>query len=71
VLRGHYGEYGMPDNYRALSGFRQAARNIWLTCLRRRSQKSRSMGWDMFQALTECFPLPTPRITHPWSARTA
>ena len=21
--RGHYGDYGMPDNYRALSGFRQ------------------------------------------------
>jgi RNA-directed DNA polymerase len=61
----------MPDNYRALGGFRQAARSIWLTCLWRRSQKSRSMGWDMFQALTERFPLPTPRITHPWSARTA
>jgi RNA-directed DNA polymerase len=71
VLRGHYGYYGMPHNYPALSGFRQAVRRIWLTCLRRRSQKSRRMGWDMFDALTERFPLPTPRITHPWTARTA
>jgi hypothetical protein len=61
----------MPDNYRTLSGFRQAARNIRLTCLWRRSQKSRTMGWAMFQALTERFPLPTPRVTHPRSARTA
>jgi len=29
------------------------------------------MGWDVFEALTERFPLPTPRITHPWTARTA
>ncbi len=71
ILRGHYGYYGMPHNYRALSGFRQTVRRIWFTCLRRRSQKSRRMGWDVFEALTERFPLPTPRITHPWTARTA
>jgi RNA-directed DNA polymerase len=71
VLRGHYGYYGMPHNYRALSGFRQAVRRIWFTCLRRRSQKSRYMGWDVFETLTERFPLPTPRISHPWTARTA
>jgi group II intron reverse transcriptase/maturase len=71
VLRGHYGYYGMPHNFRALSGFRREVRRIWFSCLRRRSQKSRHMGWDMFEALTERFPLPTPRITHPWSARTA
>jgi RNA-directed DNA polymerase len=71
VLRGHYGYYGMPHNYRALSGFQQAVRRIWLTCLRRRSQKSRTMGWEMFEALVARFPLPTPRITHPWAARRA
>ena len=71
VLRGHYGYYGMPHNYQALSGFRQAVRRIWFTCLRRRSQKSRYMGWDVFETLTERFPLPTPRISHPWTARTA
>jgi group II intron reverse transcriptase/maturase len=70
ILRGHYGYYGMPHNYRALSGFQQAVRRIWLTCLRRRSQKSRTMGWDTFEALIARFPLPKPRITHPWAART-
>jgi RNA-directed DNA polymerase len=30
ILRGHYGYYGMRHNYRALSGFRQAVRRIWL-----------------------------------------
>jgi len=64
VLRVRYGDYGMPDNYRALSGFRQAVRNIWLICLRRRSQKSRSMSWDMFQALTE-----RPRLASPIPGR--
>jgi hypothetical protein len=38
--------HGMPDNYRALSGFRQAARNVRLACLWRCSQNSRSMAGD-------------------------
>jgi RNA-directed DNA polymerase len=71
VLRGHYGYYGMPHNYRALSGFQQAGRRIWFMCLRRRSQKSRTMGWDTFDALIARFPLPKPRITHPWAVRQA
>jgi RNA-directed DNA polymerase len=44
VLRGHYGYYGMLHNYRALNGSPQALRRIWFTCLKRRSQKSRTMG---------------------------
>ncbi len=71
VLLGHYGYYGRPHNYRALNGFRQQVRRIWFCCLRRRSQKSRRMGWDDFEALTECFTLPLPRITRPWMARHA
>jgi RNA-directed DNA polymerase len=71
VLRGHYGYYGVPHNWRAMSGFHQEVRRIWITCLRRRSQKGRRMTWDQFQALTERFPLPQPRITHPWVAGTA
>ena len=69
VLRGHYGYYGMPHNYRALNGFRQEVRRIWFSCLRRRSQDRRRMGWDWFDALTARFPLPPPRITHPWAER--
>jgi RNA-directed DNA polymerase len=71
ILRGHYGYFGMPHNWRALSGFRQEVRRIWFNCLRRRSQKNRRMGWDWFEALTARFPLPKPRITHPWTPSVA
>ena len=63
VLRGHYGYYGVPHNWRALNGFLREVRRIWFTCLRRRSQKNRSKGWDWFVALEARFPLPHPRIT--------
>ncbi|MER8577081.1 group II intron reverse transcriptase/maturase, partial [Mesorhizobium sp. M1374] len=49
VLRGHYGYYGRPHNYPALNGFHRQMRRIWLRCLRRRSQKSRRMGWSEFE----------------------
>jgi RNA-directed DNA polymerase len=71
VLRGHYGYYGVPHNWRAMRGFQQEVRRIWITCLRRRSQKGRRMTWDQFQALTRRCPLPQPRITHPGVAGTA
>jgi RNA-directed DNA polymerase len=71
ILRGHYGYFGMPHNWRSLNGFQQGVRRIWFTCLRRRSQKNRRMGWDWFEALTACLPLPRPRITHPWTPGTA
>jgi hypothetical protein len=71
ILLGHYGYYGRPHNYPALNGFHQQVRRIWLRCLRRRSQKSRRMGWEEFEALTARFPLPTPRITRPWTPRSA
>ncbi|MER9300804.1 hypothetical protein NKI38_30690 [Mesorhizobium sp. M0621] len=67
VLRGHYGYYGRPHNYPAFNGFHQQVRRIWLRCLRRRSQKSRRMGWSEFETLTAGFPLPTPRITRTWA----
>jgi RNA-directed DNA polymerase len=41
VLLGHYGYYGRPQNFPALIAFRQGVLRIWLTCLRRRSQKTR------------------------------
>jgi hypothetical protein len=71
VLRGHYGCYGRPHNFPALSGFLQQVRHIWLCCLRRRSQKSRRMSWEDFETLTKRFPLPQPRITRPWTPRAA
>jgi RNA-directed DNA polymerase len=65
ILRGHYGYFGTPHNWRALNRFLQEVRRIWFNCLRRRSQKNRRMGWDWFEALPACWPLPQPRITHP------
>jgi RNA-directed DNA polymerase len=66
VLLGHYGYYGIPHNWRALNGFLQEVRRIWFTCLRRRSQKTRNKGWDWFEALEACFPLPRPRVVLSW-----
>jgi RNA-directed DNA polymerase len=71
VLLGHYGYYGRPHNYPALNSFRQQVRRIWFCCLRRRSQKSRRMGWEEFEVLTSRFPLPLARITRPWTVRHA
>ena len=71
ILRGHYAYYGLPHNWRALNGFRQNLLCIWFRCLRRRSQKGRRLGWARFKAMLERFPLPIPRITHPWAAPVA
>jgi RNA-directed DNA polymerase len=71
VLRGHYGYYGVPHNYPALSAFHQEVRRIWYHALRRRSQKAKCLNWNAFKALLTRFPLPLPRITHPWTPATA
>jgi group II intron reverse transcriptase/maturase len=63
VLRGHYGYYAVPDNSRALRGFRQRVIRHWRRALSRRSQK-RPMTWkrtDLYAARW----LPQPRILHP------
>jgi hypothetical protein len=71
ILRGHYGYFGLPHNWRALNAFRQNLLVIWFRCLRRRSQKARRLGWVRFKEMLERFPLPLPRITHPWATQTA
>lgn len=67
VLRGHYGYYGRPHSYPVLIGFYREARRTWLRCLRRRSQKSRRIGWSEFETLTARFRQPVPRITRTWA----
>ena len=71
VLRGHYGYFGMPHNWRSLNAFWQDVRRIWFKCLQRRSQKNRRRGGDWFDEVTARLPLPLPRITHPWTPRRA
>jgi RNA-directed DNA polymerase len=65
VLEGHYRYYAVPTNYRALGQYCRAAAHIWHRSLQRRSQRAGWTGakWSSFE---ERFPLPSPRICHPW-----
>jgi hypothetical protein len=68
VLRGHYGYFGMPHNWRSLNGFLQEVRRIWFNCLKRRSQKNRRMGWDWFEARRPSLRQPMWRARSPMGA---
>jgi RNA-directed DNA polymerase len=65
VLRGHYQYYAVPTNYRALRQFRNGVGFIWHRSLQRRSQRAEwsRARWRAFELR---FPLPQPRILHPW-----
>lgn len=65
VLRGHYGYYAVPTNFPALQQFRWNVRGTWFRSLQRRSQRGH---WTKAQrkAFGNRFPLPSPRILHPW-----
>jgi group II intron reverse transcriptase/maturase len=66
VLRGHYAYYGLPSNFRSMSSFWWEVRRLWCRVLRRRERR-RTLNWSRFnQLLEERFPLPRPKITHPW-----
>jgi RNA-directed DNA polymerase len=68
VLNGHYRYYAVPTNHHALTSFRWAVIDIWYRSLQRRSQRGR---WTVEQrrAFEQRFPLPMPRILHPWPDR--
>jgi len=65
VLHGHYRYYAVPTNYRALEKFRAAVAQKWHWALQTRSQRATwtKTQWRSFE---ERFPLPIPRILHPW-----
>lgn len=65
VLSGHYRYYGVPTNHRALVQFQQRVARMWHQSLQRRSQRGRwtHQQWQRFE---QTFPLPRPRIHHPW-----
>jgi RNA-directed DNA polymerase len=65
VLRGHYNYYAVPTNFSALRQFRWHIRGYWFRSLQRRSQRGH---WTKQQrdAFEKRFPLPAPRILHPW-----
>ena len=68
VLRDHYQYYGVPTNADALSSFRQVVITLWHRSLQRRSQRA-VMTRAKPRRLDERFPLPPPRIVHPWPER--
>lgn len=67
VLQGHYQYYGVPTNYRALQQFRERVRVSWHKQLQLRSQRA---NWNRTKLtkFEKHFPLPLPRIYHPWPA---
>jgi len=68
VLNGHYRYYAVPNNSRCLRKFRSAVYWIWLRSLQRRSQRARMTLADR-RAFAKRFPLPRPRIHHPWPSQ--
>lgn len=65
VLVGHCRYYGVPTNYAALAQFRNHVEWRWMRALQQRSQRARWTKANR-QAHKERFPLPLPRIHHPW-----
>jgi RNA-directed DNA polymerase len=65
VLEGHYRYYAVPTNFRALKQFQLAVAWMWHRSLQRRSQRGR---WtrERWRSFEQRFPLPPPRILHPW-----
>jgi RNA-directed DNA polymerase len=68
VLHGHYRYYGVPTNHPALRQYQRAVALVWHRALQSRSQRGRwtQAKWKAFAAK---FPLPSPRILHPWPDR--
>ena len=64
-LRGHYGYFGITANTRALNRFRECVRRTWRMWLSRRSRRV-PISWEAMNRLLERYPLPPPRIAHPW-----
>jgi group II intron reverse transcriptase/maturase len=68
-MRGHYQYYGIAGNFERIAAFHQQVRRLWHKVLSRRSQRAR-MHWDRMALLLKRYPLPPPRIMHPWRPTT-
>ena len=64
VLQGHFNYYAVPDNIQALRAYREEVVRLWLTALRRRSQRT-TVTWERMSRLADRW-LPTVRIMRPW-----
>lgn len=66
VLRGHCNYFGVPTNERVLERFRRHVGDAWLRQLQRRSQKGGHWSTAKIKRFEKRFPLPKPKIRHPW-----
>jgi group II intron reverse transcriptase/maturase len=65
VLNGHDRYYAVPTNIAGLQRFHDAVEWLWHRSLQRRSQRG-CWSWERRRLFRQRFPLPTPRILHPW-----
>ena len=64
VVQGHLNYYAVPGNSRAISAFHRQLGRLWLSALRRRSQRHR-VTWERMRRLIARW-LPPARILHPY-----
>ena len=62
-IRGHCAYYGLTRNGRSLERFRHEVRRCWWKWLNRRNRK-RTMTWEVFERLTQRYPLAPARVVH-------
>lgn len=62
-MRGHYGYYGVSDNFRSLETYYQKVIHMVHKWLNRRSQRI-SMNWEGLSKYLKRYPLPRPQIVH-------
>ena len=64
-LAGHYADYGITGNAKALNQVRTSTVKLWCKWLRRRSRGSKGMTWErMLRLLNETFVFPSARVVH-------
>jgi hypothetical protein len=67
MLRGHYAYYGIAGNSRRLRWYARQVVRIWQKWLSRRGRHGH-VPWSRLTELLKRHPLPSPRITHPYTA---
>lgn len=62
-LKGHYGYFGVRNNYHSINAYYKETILAWHRWLSRRSQKG-YINWNKFNIFLTRYPLPTPKIVH-------
>lgn len=67
MMTGHFAYYGISGNSRRIRWFAHRVAEIWFYWLRHRTRGGAG-GWSRYDALLTRYPLPRPRIVHPYAA---